>query len=300
MCLKCFFYAVLITCLITFSFLPVSAEEKSEIQRIVKKVNYTDEKLLNVELSFGGGGISFEKGKDKFLFQGDFTYKHKASKPTIDYKKQNGNGFLSLSMEDNDNHISIKRDKIVFLSKNGDMDSEWHLKFTDTIPISFDIDIGASKCDLNLTDLRVKNLNLKIGASSANLNFDNENQEKLSHIDISGGVSDFKCSGLGNANFEKMSFSGGVGQFIIDFRGELQHNASAVVSVAVGRLTILVPQNIGVKVISRPSLLSSLSIDSGFKKMGDSYVNPAYGKTKRELTIEIEKVIGDVMIKTCE
>ena len=65
------------------------------------------------------------------------------------------------------------------------------LNVTKDIPVSFDLELGMGKADLNMTGLSVKDLNLSAGASSVLLRFDEPNKSTIEDMSIEAGLSKF-------------------------------------------------------------------------------------------------------------
>lgn len=63
---------------------------------------------------------------------------------------------------------------------------EWQIKLNDQIPLSLDIETGASSMELDLSDLRVTELNLDTGASSTVITM--PAHAGHTHADIDGGA----------------------------------------------------------------------------------------------------------------
>jgi hypothetical protein len=206
----------------------------------------------------------------------------------IDYRKFKDVGELYLESEFDDTDLDLDTDY-----------NYWHLGFTGRIPIDFEMDIGACEAEFDFTGLKISNLNLDLGASSTEITFRKPNLERISKINIDVGASELKIEGLGNANFDKFSFDGGVGDFTLDFRGELKHKAYVDIDVGLGSLTILLPENIGVRIEKEASFLSSFCIDAdGFDEVESKvYESENFGKTEGELIFDIEIGLGSVEIE---
>ena len=81
---------------------------------------------------------------------------------------------------------------------------------------------GAYEGNLELGGLALKSLTVKDGASHVDLSFPEPNQTEMSILRYETGASDVKLTGLANANFSTLTFSGGAGNYTLDFSGELQ------------------------------------------------------------------------------
>jgi hypothetical protein len=262
--------------------------KKDDLEKVHKEIKFQGERKLNVKIDFGGGVIDLEKNNTGDILNADFEYNPDKFDMDIDYDKIGETGRLYLRSKSEDGHLDFDTD-----------DNYWHLGFTDTIPISFEMEVGACEAEFDFTGLKINNLDIDLGASSTEINFKKPNPERISEINIDAGASELKIKGLGNANFDKLSFDGGVGDFTLDFRGELRHKAYVDIDVGLGSLTVLLPENIGVRIRKEDSFLSSFSIDEDeFQEVeSDVYESENFGKTEKELIFDIEIGLGSVEIE---
>ena len=256
-------------------------------KEIHKKIESKGEKSLTVEIDLGGGIIDLEKNDTGNILDAEIEYDPDEVDIDIDYEKVGDRGKLYLSSE--------YEDGLDFDTE----DNYWHLELTDRIPIDFEIDVGACEAEFDFTGLRLNDLDLDLGASSTEITFRKPNPVRLSKINIDVGASELTVKGLGNANFDKLSFDGGVGDFTLDFRGELKHKAYVDIDVGLGSLTILLPRDIGVRIAEEGSFLSSFSIDlDGFEEVeSDVYESENFDKSEGKLIFDIEIGLGSVEIE---
>lgn len=260
-------------------------------KEVYKEIPLQDEKSLKVRIEFGAGELMVGKNSSKKILEAEVSYDPSYSDFFFEYDKSKDAGELFLGTE-------LEEEQGVNLGDWEDK-NHWDLYFTDKIPIEFDIDVGAAESELDFTGLKIKDLDIDIGAAKALIEFRKPNPEKISRMSIDVGASKLEIEGLGNANFKRMDFDGGVGDFTLDFSGDLKHQASVNIDMGLGRLTILLPEDIGVKIESEGSILSSISFDKGeFEEIEDNvWVNDEYGETEAELNFEIEIGLGTVDIE---
>ena len=273
------------TVCLTFQF---SFAREGDTKKIHKKIELKGEKSLTVKMDLGAGIIDLGKNDTGNILEAEIEYDPDKVDVDIDYRKIGDRGKLYLESEFEDGHLDFDTDY-----------NYWHLGFTDRVPIDFEIDIGACEAEFDFTGLRINNLDVDLGASSTEITFRKPNLERISRINIDVGASELKIKGLGNANFDRLSFDGGVGDFTLDFRGELKHKAYVDIDVGLGSLTILLPKNIGVRIRKEGSFLSSFSIyEDEFEEVESKiYESENFGKTKGELIFDIEIGLGSVEIE---
>jgi hypothetical protein len=279
---------VLLVAGVAFLAFPASFAREGDTKKINKTIEFKGEKSLTVEIDFGGGIIDLGENTTGNILDVEVEYDPDTVNIDVDYRKIGDRGKLYLESEFEDGHLDFDTDY-----------NYWHLGFTNKVPVDFEIDIGACEAEFDFTGLKISNLNLDLGASSTKITFRKPNSERISEISIDVGASELKIEGLGNANFERLSFDGGVGDFTLDFRGELKHKAYVDIEVGLGSLTILLPENIGVRIQEEGSFLSSFSIDAEkFDEVESKvYESENLGKTEGELIFDIEIGLGSVEIE---
>ncbi len=265
----------------------VSGRE-NDTKRVTRKIQLTREKHLTVKIDIGAGIIDLKRSKSGDILNAEVEYDPREIQVDIDYDRNRDEGELHLKSKSKHKGIDLDEE-----------DNYWYLELSDKIPISFEIDVGACEADFDFTGLLVDRLDMDLGASSVDVEFLKPNLEKISKINIDVGASKLIINGLGNANFERLYFEGGVGDFTLDFSGELKHGAYVDVEVGLGKLTILVPEDAGVQVKSESSFLSSVSIDEcDFDEIERGlYENSNFGQVKKELLFDIEVGLGSVEVE---
>jgi hypothetical protein len=169
---------------------------------------------------------------------------------------------------------------------------------TDALPLSIDANFGVGKADFDLSGLDVKALKITTGASSSIVSFGTPNKSVIENLKIESGDSKFVGEKLGNANFQRMTFDGGVGSYYLDFNGAITRDVEAHVKIGLGTVTIVLPPEIGAKVVYDDNWLSNFSIDRDFKQNGsDTYLSSNYHEAKVKISVYIESGLGSVKVK---
>jgi hypothetical protein len=261
---------------------------RSSIKNMTKTIELKGEKRLDVRMDIGAGIIDLRKNDTGDILNAEIEYDPDEIWVDIDYNKSGERGRLRLKSENESDGIDLDKE-----------DNYWYLEFTDRIPISFEIDVGACEADLDFSGLKVDELDLDLGASSVEIDFRKPNPERMSEIRVDVGASSLEMHGLGNANFEELSFDGGVGDFTLDFSGEFKGSGYCEIDVGLGSLTILLPRGVGVQIKAESSFLSSVDIDEDdFDEIEDDlYESDNFGRTDRELIFDIEVGLGSVEIE---
>ena len=260
-------------------------------QSRVQEISRDDEKDLKVKLEYAAGKVSLAKVSADKLCRISVRETNNEITPNIRYEKDGTSGYLVIDMNDNES---------VGMFDIGDQRID--MEFTDKIPVSFNLEMGACDGNFDFTNLRVKDLNLSMGASSADISFNAKNKDRINKMKVEAGVSKLNMIGLSNANFEKMEFEGGVGSYLLDFSGNLSQRSRCNISIGLGKLTIRVPKNLNVKIRTEDSFLASIKISEEYfvRKAGGTYYSVHFDESEPYLELYIETGMGNLKVQTID
>jgi hypothetical protein len=137
---------------------------------------------------------------------------------------------------------------------------------------------GAYEGTIELGGLSLKSLDIRDGASHVDLSFSKPNPAEMSILQYTTGASDVKLKGLANANFSTMTFSGGAGNFTLDFSGDLQKDAVITIDSGFGNVSLIIPREVNAKV-SVESAAVNINHGSNWAQNGKDYVQKGSGPT---------------------
>jgi hypothetical protein len=158
------------------------------------------------------------------------------------------------------------------------------------------MDIELSRCysDINLSHLKVKEF-LFSGSGKTILSFGFPNLTKCENMHISFGLGKFEGKFLGNARFNVFNFEGGVGSYILDFRGKLKGKRRIEIATGMGNLSLSLPKSLGIRV---NIIGMCLKFVHGLAKAEENwYQSKDWGNTSDELIVHINKGLGIVRIE---
>lgn len=263
-----------------------------------REIGRTTEKELKVVLSSSFGSLYISKGDPEKILVADAVSKS-SSDPRMDigYEVRSRVGYLDITLGDNeDNHDRRKGSFKVSSLHRG----KWYLKFGNAVPISFDVELGVGSGDFDMSGLQVKDFTLSTGASDVSLSFDEPNTTSIDNISIESGVSKFEGRNLGNANFKRFKFQGGVGAYTLDFSGKITNEVDVDVEVGLGVLTIIIPSDVGAKLFCEKNWISRLDCDRGLRQVsnGDGeYVTENYNSAAGKMNIRIDSGLGSIKVR---
>jgi hypothetical protein len=233
--------------------------------------------VVDVTLKMGAGELNVSSGAEG-LVEGEIRYNVAEWEPTI----ANTGDTLTISQGDGDINLGIPESDVV---------NDWDLKLGDA-PMNLTINAGAYEGTLDLGGLPLRNLEIADGASEAHVTFDSLNPEAMDRLVYHTGASDVTLTGLANANFETMSFDGGVGDYTLDFSGELQRDATVTIDSGVSSVRIVVPEGVAVRV-EVDGGLNDVSTEGAWSHSGDTYEVSGEGPT---LTILVDMGVGSLTL----
>jgi hypothetical protein len=228
-------------------------------------------------LSFGAGKLTLSPAPEsKNLVEGAALYNVEDLKPKI--QKTGGN-------------IEIRQGNFKSLPLFEDMKNEWDLKLS-AAPLDLVVEAGAYQGNLELGGLALKSLTVQDGASQVDLSFNEPNQTEMSVLRYETGASNVKLTGLANANFSSLTFSGGAGNYTLDFSGELQRDAVVTIEAGLGDLSLVIPGDMDAQVTVEGTAVN-INHSSGWAQNGQTYTQPGSGST---LTILVKMAAGNLVI----
>ena len=266
-----------------------------------KEIKRSAEKEVRIKLESSFGTVVCSKGvSDKVMvFDLKMQDDHKPN-VDIDYRIKNDIGYLDISREsDGGNSVSLHFHDDDEEKNDGTFESgKWYMRFTDAVPLSIDAELGAGRGDFDMTGLDIKEFTMSAGASSTTLLFGEPNKSEIEDFEIKSGVSKFVGEKLCNANFQRMTFEGGVGSYYLNFDGELHREVDVKIKIGLGAVTIVIPRETGAKVHYHENWFSTFSIDRDFdEERKGVYVTSNYSSAEGKMNIYVESGLGSVKVK---
>jgi hypothetical protein len=262
----------------------------------LREIGRTTEKELKVVLSSSFGSLHVSKGDPEKILAAEASRQH-ASDPgmEIDYEIRNRIGYMEVTLGESHEENERRKGSFKISEFSG---GKWYLRFSDIIPISFDVELGVGSGDFDLSGLQVKDFTLSTGASDVSLTFDEPNRTSIDNLSIESGVSKFTGRNLGNANFKRFKFQGGVGAYTLDFTGGIAREVDVDIDVGLGIVTLIIPPAVGAKLFYEKSWVSRLDCDEDFHSGADNeYETENYDRANGKMNIRIESGLGSIKVR---
>lgn len=170
--------------------------------------------------------------------------------------------------------------------------AEMRLALSRNVPLDLEMELGATKAMLDLGGLHLHRVKLESGASETVLDFSSPNDTEMDLLDVDVGAATFEGRNLGNANASSIRVHGGVGSVDLDFAGQWAQDANVEVELALGKLTLHVPRDVGVR-IEVEKFLASFD-QQGLQKRGDAYYSENWDRARHRVRVHAATTFGGI------
>jgi len=193
-----------------------------------------------------------------------------------------------------DNYLEIRQQNPFRLTgiPLGDVENIWDFTLTNQLPLNLTIEGGASENLFDLTGLQLSKLRIMQGASDTTIRFNVPNPIVMENFNFTTGASSAKLYGLGYANFQKMTMSGGAGNYTLDFEGGLTQNAEVDIKAGVSNFTLIIPAGLKA-IINNQGTVSNVNTEGTWLLSDQTYTTLNEGYT---LTINLDMSVGNVKL----
>lgn len=252
-----------------------------------KKIEVEGAKKLVIEGEFGSGEFTIVPEDINEAAIVDIYYNSRYIDYDVDYEEKGSAGYLYFeSSTRRKNNINTE-------------DNIWDIILSTRYTTSLDLDVGACDADFDLGGIPLTEFTMDVGAASAVIVFSEPNPERLEEISIDAGACSLEMESIGNANFEEFNFSGGVGSFDLDFRGEYEGESKIYIDVGLGSADIILPRDIPVRIeTDDDNWFSSVDFDDDdLNEIDDDvYESPGFDKAKIRIVLHISVGMGSIDI----
>lgn len=238
----------------------VNRLEVGDLQRTTESVALEGAEEVDVTISMGAGELTLDGGADG-LMSAEFAYNVDGWEPEVSYSVSGNTGTLRLEQP------SFQMEN--FSIPDGDVRYEWDVRLGDGIPLVLDVRLGAGNSEFDLKSLDVRSMDLQTGAGDVAL-------------DLGGTLSDLEVQM-------------GAGQMRVDLSDTWQQDLDATIRGGVGRLTVRLPDDVGVRVEVNQGLGNVTA--TGLSRDNNTYVNSAYGDSDVTLNIDISGGVGEIVLE---
>ncbi|MBX9929650.1 MAG: cell wall-active antibiotics response protein [Gemmatimonadaceae bacterium] len=169
------------------------------------------------------------------------------------------------------------------------------LELARGIPIDLTANIGAVEGELEFGGLSLTALALRTGASDLAVRVSSPNPIALTSATIDVGAAGAKFREFGNARAERIRANVGVGTLDLDLSGEWTGTIDLSATIALGGLTLRIPDDAGVE-IDATSFLASFD-KQGLEKDGGVWRSRNWSRATRKVRARITATLGSVDLR---
>ena len=171
---------------------------------------------------------------------------------------------------------------------------ELRLILPRTVPLDLDLEFGGTQSTLDLGEMSLTSLRLECGAADAMLLFSRPNRVRMRDLEVNVGAADFTARQLANANADQIRVRGGLGSVDLDFSGTWTRDLSVTTRLVVGKLTLHVPSDVGLRV--ELQRVAAGFDHEGLVKRDDAWYSANYESAPFKLRIRAETLFGGIQI----
>ncbi len=236
-----------------------------------------------IRVQYGAGRVDVRGTSDATLYAMHLRYDEARSTPLHRHDAEQHT--TSLGLESRGRRVQMS---------DGES-GELRLLLPRTVPLDLDMEFGGTQATLDLGEMSLRSVRLECGAADAMLLFSRPNRVRMRDLEVNVGAADFTGRLLANANADQIRVRGGVGSVDLDFNGTWTHDISVVTRLAVGKLTLHVPADVGLRVeVQR--------VAAGFDHVGlikrdDAWYSTNYDSAPYKLKVRAETFFGAIEVQ---
>jgi hypothetical protein len=103
---------------------------------------------------------------------------------------------------------------------------------------------------------------------------------------------------LGSLSLTGLDVKLGAGETTLNLAGNRSHSFNATIQGGVGKLTVVLPRRVGVRVTAKHGL-GEFAVH-GLRQDGDTYINSAYGSSHVTVNVTIEHGVGTIVLEQAD
>ena len=234
-----------------------------------------------IKVQYGAGRVDVRATDAALLYDMHLRYDEQRAAPLHRYDAEQRAALLGLEPRSSNARVA---------SGGRSESGELRLLLPRRVPLDLDLEFGGAEAALDLGGLALQSVRLECGATDATLNFTAPNRAHMRELVVDMGAASFTALRLGNANADQIRVRGGMGALDLDFSGSWQRDLSVITRVGIGKTTLRVPEEVGVRLeIQR---VAAGFDHEGMVKRGDAWYSHNWDTATRKLRIRAETVFG--------
>lgn len=233
----------------------------------------------SVRVKYAAGTIDLRPTADAFLYRTKLKYDAERSQPIAAFDEAAQS--VTIGTRSASSNWSSG-------TKEG---STFRAELTRNLPLRLSLELGAAKGDIQLGGLRLQDLSLATGATKLQIDFSEPNREPLAYFDLDIGAAEVTITHAGNARARRTKVNIGAGTLDYDLGGAWEGDADLSVKLALGKFTLRLPADVGVRVNAQTFLIDFAR--TGLEKRGSAWYSSGYDSAKRHVTVQLNAAFGE-------
>lgn len=244
-----------------------------------------DTSELRVHVQYGAGRFDLRAATTPVLYAMDLVYDDAHVSPLDRF--DTGAGTLEIGVKDVNMGWSDRPS-----DDNGK--AQMSLVLAPTVPMDLSLSLGATRATMDLGGLTLRGLHIETGAADESLDVSTPNRARLGTVTVDVGAASFRAHRLANLNATALHVNGGVGAVDLGFGGTWSGDLDANVKVTLGKVTLHVPRDVGVR-LDMQRFLTSFDND-GLVQRGGYYYSDNWESARYHLRLAVQTALGNITI----
>ena len=237
-----------------------------------------------VKVQYNAGRVDVRGTSDPLLYSMHLRYDEARAVPLHRYDVEQHSVALGVESRDGGTRGSAGRSS----------DGELRVGLPRSVPLDLELDFGGTHSTLDLGEMSLQSLRLEYGAAEASLMFSRPNRVRMRDLEINVGAADFSAFYLANANADHIRVRGGVGSIDLDFSGAWTKDLSVTARLALGKLTLRIPSDVGVRM--EVQRIAAGFERAGLVKRGDAWYSTNFDSAPHKLRVHADTYFGKIEV----
>lgn len=236
-----------------------------------------------VVVKYAAGRVDIRPTSEPVLYSMELRYDEDNGRPMHDYDAAS-----------HELRVGLSDQSVRLMHRHDNGEGEMRLSLSRAVPMRLDLELGATEGRLDLGGLSVRDLRLQVGASETRVDFTAPNPVAMRDLAVELGAASITMRHLANARTADMRVHGGVGGAELDFGGEWTQDVSLDLDVSLGKVTLVVPDEVGIRLdVNR--FLSSVSGDD-LQKRGNTWYSDNWERARYRLRVTAKSAFGGIEV----
>jgi len=244
----------------------------------------TDTEMTRLEIAFSSGELEVNGSHEPFLVQGQARYNVDLLAPVV----LTDTHYIRLQTEGTIGAATLINQSVI---------NQWDVKLGG-YPLDLVVKTDGAKATLNLGGLALQSVIIEQNLASATINFSETNRVLMNHFQLNGTAADVTLVNLANTQAETMGFNLGLGDYSLEFDGELKQDIDVIIqggAGGMGNIEIVMPATTHA-IVTLDDKFDNLNSNAPWQQSADDeneYIMAGSGPT---IKIEIQRSSGNLTL----